>query len=74
MHPRFADGVDATDMDHCPALDVTVDTVEWTLLFRDAEVWQATLPREDWHPLYRDVLRTLKVEANAFARSENGND
>lgn len=57
------------DFAHCPVLDVSRDALEWVGLYGDAKVYGAggTLPRADWHPFYRDVLRGLQCEANAMA-------
>jgi hypothetical protein len=77
MHAGLAgrDDLPAEPLDHCPAMVLTGENVEWLNLQGDAEAG-AVIPREIWPPMWRDITRSLRVEksrvTSAISRFHNG--
>ncbi len=70
MHLGFADRPDIADapIQTCPARSIDNSTIEWTLLFGDAE-YGAQISREEWCPAWRDIHRSLRVEKRLIEQS-----
>lgn len=63
MHAGLAgrDDLPSDPLDHCPAMVLTGENIEWINLQGDAEAG-AVISRELWPPIWRDVTRALRLE------------
>jgi hypothetical protein len=63
LHAGLANRVDLPDAPlwHCPAMQVTAETMEWCGLYSDA-AHGAHVARELWPPVWRDTYRALRHE------------